>query len=202
MLRMPSSAQYCKQGVGVRRPQGRWIMGFLAQSHCSCARTSVLNFARCTRGHVTPQGQERLMRPMWGGTLPLFTPPLYSTSPPASWHPPTSFLTVQAAAPAQAPRPVSAAGPRRYPAACAVSMSGHARGKDGMARSRGQARPAGEGPDGRSRTDIAGEEAAPPCLHVFPGRRRERLRCGITEAPPRRLRGPKTRVSAGSVGGE
>jgi hypothetical protein len=47
----------------------------------------------------------------------------------------------------------------------------------------------------------AGQRLAPTCVHVFPGRRREHLRCGITEAPPRRLRGPKTRVSAGSVGG-
>jgi hypothetical protein len=51
--------------------------------------------------------------------------------------------------------PVSAAGPCRYPAACAVSMSGHARGKDGMACSRGQGRPGW-----RQRV-----------VHVFPGRR-------------------------------
>jgi hypothetical protein len=167
-----------------------------------------------------PQRQERRMRPMRSGTLSLLElPPVLNFSYfilafSVVSHSPSRRST------RSSPSPLfqledRAGIPQNARCPCVATRGG----RTGWRAAGARGRPAGEGPDGRrvlpSREGewplrgaswslqgaTAGRRLVPTCVHVFPGRRSERLWCGITEAPPRHLRGPKTQVSAGSVEG-
>jgi hypothetical protein len=136
-------------------PQWRWIMCFLAQSHYSCAMTSVRNVACCTRVHVCPLEAGASHAPDAGRNPLSVSSPLYSTSPIASWHPPLLPTVQAAAAPAQAPLP-------RF--SCrTVQVSRSMCGVHEWPR-------AGEGWNGVQQRPGAAR-LAPTCVHVFPGRR-------------------------------